>query len=139
MNPIPVVAALILRNGRVLLARRKSGKSQAGCWEFPGGKMEEGEHPESALIREIKEELGIRIRVVQHFHTSLHAYSDIGIRLIAFLATTDDQIVNSSDHDVMEWVSAAEILNYNLAPADVETAEKWQEWGEKESLRPTQN
>lgn len=127
MDPISVVAALILRNDCVLLARRKSGKTHAGFWEFPGGKIEETESAETALIRELKEELGIRVTIGAHFFTSEYAYADFSIRLLSFLVFTDDSIEGSSDHDLMEWVSAEEILSYNLAPADIETAKKWSE------------
>jgi len=125
MNVIPVVAALILRDGCVLIARRKQGKTNGGLWEFPGGKIEKGESPEAALIRELKEELGIHLTIQGHFHSSTYSYPNFSVRLIAFTASTKEDSVISTDHDLIEWVSPEQIFKYDLAPADVEVAKKW--------------
>ena len=75
MKPIEVTAAIIIKSGRVLIGRRRPGKHLAGYWEFPGGKMESGETPESCLKREIFEEMGLEIEVKTAFHENLFEYS----------------------------------------------------------------
>ena len=114
-----VVAAILCREGRILLGRRAPGKTLAGCWEFPGGKIEPGESPAVALRRELKEELAIDIDSVREWMTTRHVYDFGEIELVAVLArclTGGD--LQSTDHDRLDWVKPEDLLTYNLAPAD---------------------
>ena len=110
-----VVAAIILRDEHYLAARRAPHKALAGKWEFPGGKPEPGESDEAALVREIKEELGVEIRVVRHFDTSVTGE----IELACFVAElTGDSTTKSTDHDELRWVREQNLASLDWADAD---------------------
>lgn len=115
--PIHVVAAIIRRaDGRVLACRRKAGKSSAGLWEFPGGKVEEGEHPADALVRELLEELGVGVRVVGPFTDDMTG----GIRLSCFLVElVGEEPTGSSDHDELRWLARGELDTVTWSEPDV--------------------
>lgn len=86
-HPLPlvlVVAAVVVRDGRVLLSRRPPGKHLAGLWEFPGGKVEEGETPEGALAREVREELGLEIETPLPYAFVHHEYPEKRILMLAY-------------------------------------------------------
>jgi 8-oxo-dGTP diphosphatase len=119
---IDVVAGIITQEGKVLLARRAKHKSLAGKWEFPGGKIEDGETPEAALSRELQEEFNIQTRVNDHLITVEHSYDHFDIRLISFHAELISGEFILTDHDQVEWVSVADVQSYNLAPADIPIA-----------------
>ena len=119
---IPVCAAVILRSGKVLLARRAPGRRHAGLWEFPGGRIEDGETPSAALARELKEELGIDAVVGAELTRARHAYDFGEIELIAFLVSKFTGEITLVDHDQLAWVEARRLLEYELAPADVPIA-----------------
>ncbi len=116
---IDVTAALIERDGLVLAARRKPGKHLAGYWEFPGGKVEDGESKEACLAREIEEELGIRISVDDYVGQSTHDYGEKVVRLHGFCAEYLDGEIALHDHDEILWLSASELDSIEWAPADV--------------------
>jgi len=116
---IEVVAGIIYKEDKILIARRKEGKHLAGYWEFPGGKIEDGETPESCLIREIQEELGIDIDVQNHLGDSKFDYKEKQILLKGYIAQYRSGEVSLSDHDAMEWVYLSEFKNYVFAPADI--------------------
>jgi 8-oxo-dGTP diphosphatase len=84
MIPIKVVCGIIWKDGLLFIARRKAGKALAGFWEFPGGKLEKYEAPETALVRELEEELGMQVEVLDFFGSSVHAYETLSIKLIAY-------------------------------------------------------
>ncbi|MCA0757058.1 8-oxo-dGTP diphosphatase MutT [Paenibacillus sp. N4] len=115
------VAAAIIEDGegRMLIARRAPGKSQAGMWEFPGGKLEPGESPEACLRRELLEEMGIEIEPYAYFGVNEHDYGAVTIRLLAYRARFVSGEIALTDHDEYRWVSAAELEEYRFAPADV--------------------
>ncbi len=116
---LDVVAAIIKNNDRVLIARKKQGKSLEGYWEFPGGKIEVGETPEESLIREIKEELMVEIKIVSYFGENIHDYGKTKVRLMAFIAEIVSGEIVLKDHDAIEWVTVGELDNYFFAPADL--------------------
>ena len=120
-NPVPVVCALIIRDDRVLIAQRPAGKHLALKWEFPGGKVEPGEQPASALVREIREELGCEIEVVEALHTSRHRYERGEIELIPFICkfAEGSSEPHPHEHVAVEWVRAEELSGYDLAEADL--------------------
>ena len=116
---IDVVAAVVMRNGKYMIARRAPGKHLAGYWEFPGGKIEEGESPEDSLQREIEEEFGVYAQVGAYLGENVHDYGDKTVRLMAYEATVVQDIHQSMDHDQIEWVELNQMDDYPLAPADV--------------------
>ena len=106
--PVQVVGAAIVREGRVLAARRSRPSALAGGWEFPGGKVEDGESEADALARECLEELGIAIRV----GVRLDAAVDGDVRLVLFAAEIDaGEPQPLEDHDVLRWLSAGELAD----------------------------
>ncbi len=114
-----VVAAAIIRDGRVLAARRAPGRRQAGLWELPGGKVEPGESEPEALVREIDEELGVQVAVHERLAHSDHAYPHVTIRLVAWRCSLLAGVPQERDHDAYEWVDASELRGLSWAPADV--------------------
>jgi len=120
---INVTAAIIKdENDRILIARRCPGKSLAGFWEFPGGKIEEGETPEESLARELKEEMNLEVKVKGFVGENVHHYEGFSIRLMAYEAEIVAGEMKLTDHDQVEWVAMDEMIGYQLAPADVPIA-----------------
>jgi 8-oxo-dGTP diphosphatase len=105
--------------GNIFLARRKPGKSLAGKWEFPGGKLEVGESEPECLKRELLEELGMEVIVHQRVGENVHQYPAFQIRLIAYRCQLVSATYALTDHDAYEWVKPEELLTYDLAEADV--------------------
>src|SRR5438105_1158251 len=99
-----LVATLILEYGTVLIAKKKKGKPLEGYWEFPGGKIEEGEDPQQALVREIKEELGVLVETGDIFMETIHEYPDAKIKLLALFAECKEKFFRLSDHDEIRMV-----------------------------------
>lgn len=118
-----VSAAVIKREGKVLIARRASGP-RAGLWEFPGGKKEENESLESCLAREIREELGLEITVKRPFMTVEHTYPDICVRLHCFFCGTEQAPGELTAHHEIKWVSPGELAEFRFPEADQLVAEK---------------
>lgn len=117
---IPVACALITDElGRYLLAKRPSGKSLAGFWEFPGGKLEDGESAAKALSRELQEELLIETEVFQTLEPVEHHYENFSIRLIPCRAKILSGIPTPVEHSELGWFRISEIDIQTLAPADV--------------------
>ena len=120
MEQIAVVAAVIVRDGKILVAKKRSdqGRFTAGKWEFPGGKIEGNESHVDALIREIGEELRLQIEVKRHLATTSHLYDGkITIQLFVYLCkpTSDLEVL---EHETVEWVTPAELYSLDLSPAD---------------------
>jgi 8-oxo-dGTP diphosphatase len=118
-----VTAAIIILEDKVLLTRRSPGEKHAGWWEFPGGKVESGESPETCLRRELLEELEIETAIGDKLTESIHTYETGAIRLLAYPATILSGSLQLHVHDEYQWVSVAELLNFKLLPADVPIAE----------------
>lgn len=120
---IEVTAAVLVRDGKVLGARRGEQMSLAGFWEFPGGKIEPGETPEQALHRELKEELLIDAQVGDHLVTTEHEY-DFGIVVLAsFLCRLHEGEPKLTEHAEIRWFAPEDLLSVEWAPADVEAVE----------------
>jgi len=116
---IDVTAAILTQAGRVLIARRKPGASQAGMWEFPGGKVRQGETPEKCLKREIREELGLDIAVGTFLGESIHAYAGQSIRLLAYCAHIEAGAPVLNDHAEVKWVRFDELGRFTFCAADM--------------------
>lgn len=131
MKTVLVAAvALIDPDGRVLLAQRPEGKAMAGLWEFPGGKVEPGETPEAALIRELHEELGI-----ETWHSCLapltfasHSYDDFHLLMPVFACRRWNGIVRAVEGQNLAWVRAADLRNYPMPAADIPLIPALQMW-----------
>lgn len=117
-----VVAAIAVRDGMVLLARRKPGESNAGLWEFPGGTVKDGETPQQALIRELREEMAVRAKAGSVFARSEYRYPEGAIMLVAVQAELESFDFSPTDHDLVEWVPLGKLLEYDLSPADIPIA-----------------
>jgi len=113
--------ALIDADGRVLLSQRPEGKTLAGLWEFPGGKIEAGERPETALIRELKEELGIDVAesCVAPLTFASHAYSDFHLLMPLYVCRRWKGQVQAMEGQVLKWVRAKDMRSYPMPPADL--------------------
>jgi 8-oxo-dGTP diphosphatase len=118
------VTAAIIRDetGRILVARRAPGRSMAGFWEFPGGKIEPGETPADCLRRELQEELGIDSQIGPELARSIHRYDWGPIELIAHEVRWVAGRLTPSDHDRIDWVLPPSLLEIGLAPADLPIA-----------------
>ena len=115
-----VVAAIIEDAGKILACRRAPHKAAAGEWEFPGGKVEASESPEAALIREIKEELGVDIKILRHFDTSTTTVNDTEIELSCFVCElVGPRPTSSTDHDLLNWLAEHELSKLNWAKPDL--------------------
>jgi len=119
-----VTAAVVLREGRVLAARRAKGQKNAGLWEFPGGKVEDGENDESCLEREMLEEFGVTGKTREHIADSRYVYGAQGesILLCAYLFEWQAGEFELRVHDAIRWVDAQELTALELSPADVKIA-----------------
>jgi mutator protein MutT len=121
---IEVVGAIILDDSRVLLAQRKQDALQGLLWEFPGGKVEPGEAPQDALVREIQEELGVRIEVLDLFAENAFDYGERRIRLSCYRCRLLEKDLRTLDCAAFRWVDKKNLFDFPLAPADVPIAEK---------------
>jgi 8-oxo-dGTP diphosphatase len=112
--------ALIDADGRVLIAQRPQGKSMAGLWEFPGGKIEPGERPEQCLIRELKEELGIAVKeeCLAPLTFASHSYPDFHLLMPLYICRRWEGIVAAREQQTLKWVRPGELKNYPMPPAD---------------------
>jgi 8-oxo-dGTP diphosphatase len=122
--------ALIDRDGRVLLAQRPEGKSMAGLWEFPGGKVEPGETPEAALIRELHEELGIETwdSCLAPLTFASHGYESFHLLMPLFACRKWNGTPHPREGQRLSWASANELRNYPMPPADVPLIPILREW-----------
>jgi 8-oxo-dGTP diphosphatase len=121
---IEVVCGVIYNeHGQILICRRAKHKSLAGYWEFPGGKIETDELPEQSLSRELLEELGMEVSVQDFLTEVLHKYEDFAIKLLAYRCAFISASYILSDHDQYDWVYPQELVNFELAAADVPIVE----------------
>jgi 8-oxo-dGTP diphosphatase len=113
-----VTAAVIERDGRILIARRRRGSHLEGKWEFPGGKVEEGETPEQCLRRELREEFGVEAEVGEFICASPYDYGHISIELLAYRVTRVEGDFYLNSHAEIRWVGREELPAYDFADAD---------------------
>jgi 8-oxo-dGTP diphosphatase len=117
---IRVIAAIIEKNGKYLLAQRKKGLFLEYKWEFPGGKIEENETPEICLKRELFEEFNIEVEVGDFLVSTIYNYDDFTIELMAFKTGILSGEFELNSHEKIQWVDFFELSSYDLAPADKE-------------------
>lgn len=115
---IEVVAGIIYKNNKFLIARRNLNKSQGGLWEFPGGKVEKDESYESALRREIREELNADIEVKEYIGESIYHYPEKDIKLIFYKAKLLSEGIELIEHESYKWITKEEKEKYEFAGAD---------------------
>jgi len=117
---IEVVAALIRDKDKFMICQRPADKARPLLWEFVGGKVEDGETKEQALIRECREELTVTLSVGDVFMDVVHEYPEIIIHLTLFNATIAEGIPESREHNDIRWITVDEISEYDFCPADEE-------------------
>ena len=117
-----VVAACVLidSDGRVLIAQRPAGKAMAGLWEFPGGKVEAGESPEDALLREFREEIGVEICVpcLSPLSVASHGYESFQLLMPLYVCRKWTGLPEAREGQVLKWVRPAKLSDYPFVPAD---------------------
>ncbi len=125
--PIPVVCALIERDGCVLLAQRPAHKHLPLKWEFPGGKVEPGEEPTAAIVREIREELGCVIVITRSLPVFLHDYQTVIIEMIPFVCSLAAGSLepHAHEHLALDWVEPARLTSFDLAAADLPAVQSY--------------
>jgi 8-oxo-dGTP diphosphatase len=131
-RPLVLVAAVALidRDGRVLLTRRPAGRPMAGLWEFPGGKVEPGETPEAALIRELDEELGIGTAssCLAPLTFASHAYDDFHLLMPLFVCRKWQGLPAPREGQELAWVRPARLADYPMPPADLPLVPILRDW-----------
>lgn len=122
--------ALIDRDGRILLAQRPEGKSMAGLWEFPGGKVEADETPEKALIRELDEELGINTwaSCLAPLTFASHSYDDFHLLMPVFACRKWEGVPQPKEGQNLAWVRAPNLKDYPMPPADIPLIPILRDW-----------
>lgn len=117
-KPKVVTAAVVERNGKILVARRKTGMVAGGLWEFPGGKLEEGEDPEHGLARELEEELGVRARVGEFLCSVPFAGPLASFELVVYRTELLSDAFRLTDHDEIRWLAPAEMDESSFSKPD---------------------
>ncbi|TQV75265.1 8-oxo-dGTP diphosphatase MutT [Aliikangiella marina] len=133
MKHIQVVAAVIVKNDHVLIARRPLDKHKGGYWEFPGGKIETGESHEEALVREIAEEINIRIEAPQLFERIDFDYPEKSVSLNFFLTEAFSGEPEGLEGQAIKWVAWPELANYQFPEANQPVVKKLQNWFSEKS------
>ena len=128
-DTVIVVAGLVTRGGRILIAQRPEGKKRAGQWEFPGGKTEPGELPEAALARELREELGAEVVIEAMLEKVEHVYSDLRVEVLFYPCTLKaGAVVERREHARLEWVLPAELERFEFVEADRALLPRFAAW-----------
>jgi 8-oxo-dGTP diphosphatase len=124
-SPIIVCCAIIEYNGKILLAQRSHKMNNPGKWEFPGGKTESGETNEECIVREIREELNLEIRITVSLQAVTHQYPDKFIKLIPFICVFEGSLPTLNEHQNIAWVNPHEVGNFDCSAADIKV---WQQY-----------
>ena len=119
-NPVEVAAGLVFRDGKLLITRRSAGAHLAGLWEFPGGKLGANETPETALIRELREELGIEVKAacLAPLTFASHAYEDFHLLMPLYVCRRWEGFVQPLEGQALKWVRPKDLRAYPMPPAD---------------------
>jgi 8-oxo-dGTP diphosphatase len=121
---VTVTAAVLVKDGKILIARRGRGDRLAGKWEFPGGKLEADESPAACLKRELKEEFNIDVAVGEFLGSGIHHYPHLSINLHVFRAYWTGGRLTVNAHAEHRWVGVTELPRFDFSPADVPFVEK---------------
>ena len=127
-----VTCALIEQYGRVLVTQRSETMPQAMLWEFPGGKIEEGESEEDCLVREIQEELNLSITPLKRLTPVLQTYGDKTIELIPYICQYNKGAIKLVEHRSYHWVTPLDLTTYNWCPADIPIMQEYVALAEKQ-------
>jgi 8-oxo-dGTP diphosphatase len=119
-----VTAAILIRGDKVFIGQRKAGKRSEYFWEFPGGKLEDGETQRECLAREMREEFGVEVAVLGLFGESIYHYEHGSIRLVAYLVDWIGGEMSPVDHQDCQWVLFDDLKSYEFVPADVPFVQK---------------
>ena len=129
---LSVTAAIIRKDGRILLCQRPEGKNCALLWEFPGGKIEPGEQAEACVIRECREELDVMLRVIRRYGEVVCDYPDRTVDLQFFVCEIEQGEPRRKEHAALAWAHPQELAGYSFCPAD---AKMLREYGIEDALR----
>jgi 8-oxo-dGTP diphosphatase len=121
---VRVTAAILVKNGRIIIAQRNSSDHLSGKWEFPGGKIETDETPQECLKRELKEEFQIDVSVGDFLGSNIYHYEHISIELLVYRTYWNTGVIMLQDHADYRWISPETLGQYDFAPADIPFAEK---------------
>ncbi len=124
MKIIDVTAAIIEKDGRFLIAKRAKGRHLENKWEFPGGKIEDGESPEKCLQRELQEEFGIATAIKNFVAESIFDYGDKTVRLLGYRAEYISGEFKLTAHDEIRWVAVDKLNEFDFADADIPLIKK---------------
>jgi len=133
MQTIQVTAAIMIKDGRVLIAQRRLDDFMGGKWEFPGGKIDPGETPEACLRRELHEELGIVTEVHDLFAMSQYDYPDRRIELRAYNVTLCQGDITLNEHSDVRWVAVDKLHQFDMCEADIPFVKRLQKTKQTES------
>lgn len=133
---IQVALAVVVNGSDTLIARRMPDRHMGDHWEFPGGKVEEGESPEHAAVRELREETGIEGRVERRLAVLDYAYGDRTVRLHAFLCRVVDGMAEAMDAEEVRWAPIADLPTYRFPPANGPLIQHLVEAAKKNELAP---
>jgi len=121
---VKVTAAILVKDNKIIIAKRGPGDRLANKWEFPGGKVENNETPEQCLKREMKEEFDIDVSVGEYLGSSIFHYDHISIELLAYRTYWENGEIDLKDHDDFKWISLEQLSEFDFAPADRVFVEK---------------
>lgn len=124
LNIIKVTAAILVKDNKIIIAKRGPGDPLAEKWEFPGGKIELHETPEQCLKREIKEEFDIHVSVGEYLGSTIYHYDHMSIELLAYRTYWEEGEIHLEDHDEFKWISLEQLEGFDFAPADRVFVEK---------------
>ena len=123
---VKVTAAMLVKDDKIIIARRGPDDKLADKWEFPGGKIEINETTEQCLKREIKEEFDIDVSVGEYLGSSIYHYDHMSIELLAYRTYWEGGKIDLKDHDDFKWISLEQLAEFDFAPADLVFVEKLQ-------------
>ncbi|MFZ5944142.1 MAG: (deoxy)nucleoside triphosphate pyrophosphohydrolase [Bacillota bacterium] len=121
---IDVSAAILIKDNLILIAKRDDEDFLANLWEFPGGKVEEGETPQQCLVREMKEEFNVEVSVGNFFAESIYHYSHASVRLLAYWTVLEGGQLTPHVHKEIKFIPVQDLNKYSFAPADIPLVEK---------------
>jgi len=123
---VKVTAAMLVKDGKIIIAKRGPDDKLADKWEFPGGKIEINETPEQCLKREMKEEFDIEVSVGEYLGSSVYHYDHMSIELLAYRTYWESGEIELKDHDDFKWILLEQLAEFDFAPADLVFVEKLQ-------------